>query len=152
MREIRFRAIDVNGNVRYGSVVSDKNKPVAIIQQMDNPINNGSASGWCFAVKPETVGQFTGLKDKHGKEIYNGHILYNHDNFGCITGWGGGEYDDNPDKKIVVWDDNDAKFKLDFVNPLYRGRGVSGYSLCKANCEKMFEVVGNIYEHEHLLE
>lgn len=68
---IKFRAIDVNGHVRYGSIVSDKQKPVAIIQQRENPINNGYATGWCFAIKPDTVRQLIGI-DKDGNELYEG--------------------------------------------------------------------------------
>lgn len=95
--------------------------------------------------------QFTGLLDKYGKEIYEGDVIYNCNSFGCVTGWGGGEQDDNPTKKIIAWDNNDSRFKLDFVNPSYRGRGVSGYTLSKGNCDKLFEVIGNIYENPDLI-
>lgn len=65
MRDIKFRALDSigDGHWRYGYVFHN-GKFWAI---KDGIVTVG--------VREETIGQYTGLKDRNGKEIYEGDVL-----------------------------------------------------------------------------
>lgn len=128
--KVRMDGSPVESNWVYGGIFHPNNSggDFSIIYSYD-PIEKRT-------VYADTVGQYTGLTDKNGTKIFEGDILI------YVVG---GEYDID-EKYLVVFDDDEAAFKVRFY---YEGK-VACYYDDIAPCEH-FEVIGNIYDNPELL-
>ena len=131
MREYKFRAKIKNPHVDewvYGYLVSECY------------INEKNKLGYT-PVRKETVGQYTGLHDKNGKEIYEGDIIeFSYDMFI-------GDFDTFVAKGKIVFEEG-AFYVEVFENE--RTTEDEAYLLYSINLDTI-EVIGNIYENEELL-
>ena len=135
MREIIFRGKRMdNGEWVYGSLFVGFKKcyicPEAIA--MYN-FDGALCLGGFIEVDPSTVGQYTGLKDKNGKRIFEGDIL-------------GSRYDklypDDVAIEVVKWFRNGWYIQQENNLP---------DALCEYGVLYYSEVIGNIHDNPELL-
>ena len=142
-REIKFRGQKLNSNEWvYGSLAYffNNKKNTCIMpncyfgtrdfgeqdEQGKPIIEDEMALGGFINVKPETVGQFTGLYDKNGKEIYEGDVIkYTQHHFNT----------DMTKEKVKV-----VKWKYDKWGVYETNAG-----------ESDIEIIGNIYQNPELI-
>ena len=88
-----------------------------------------------YEVIPETIGQFTGLLDKNGKEIYEGDIIRSYDS------------ENNPIIHSISWDNKKVCYVATMLqHPLIGGPIYKGWI---DEFEK--EVIGNVFDNPELL-
>lgn len=138
-REIKFRAKRVDNNEWiYGYFGIDHNDKSYIFLVEDVGMSIGKSLVQ-YEVVPETVGQFTGLTDKNGLDIYEGDIIRTERNTAVVS-FGNKEY------IIKIYDKSDM---IEINGWLVTNKNGHSETLDSSFCEG--EVIGNIHSNPELI-
>nr|DAN74162.1 MAG TPA: YopX protein [Caudoviricetes sp.] len=130
MREIKFRGKRLdNGEWIKGNSIVRVGDGFFICDWTGVAIKKSEFYNLFTEVAPATVGQYTGLKDKNGREIYEGDIIGGSN--GSINGW------EWPFKSEIKWNDEECGFNT----PNW------GYM----DSTHYYNVLGNIHDNPELL-
>lgn len=137
MREILFRGKRIDGEWKYGNLlVAGANKDVCYIMEFAEQH---------YRVETETVGQYTGIKDRNGKMIFEGDIIH--------ARYREHDYPHHWAKGYVVFENGTFKINVTESNnavehKMYCDENVLAFSIENnfLNRHYKLEVIGNIYD------
>lgn len=138
MREILFRGKrTANGEWVYGYLVKHDEKYYIYYEKPDEMCQTGN---WLCnkEVVPETVGQYTGLKDKNGKKIFEGDIVKSK-KYGKTIGH---SIVNDFDVFVVIYEP--AMFRLENTHRAFNLVGKVGKGID-------YEIIGNIHDNPELM-
>ena len=137
MRPIKFRGKRVDTDEwTFGSLVECHNGRMGIVSMTKYCEENG-IEALIDEVSTETVCQYTGLKDKNGKEIWEGDIV----KAPLLDPIFGDVLSDAFDNVEIAFNNGS------FVVAYYKGR----HNIYLQDLHSMVEVIGNIYDNPELL-
>lgn len=135
-REIKFRGKRIKAEDKLERWIEGSYIEYTNIHN-DKVIRIVSKSGYQNEVYIDTIGQFTGLHDKNGKEIYEGDIVQMHIENGNIL-------------LVVTWNLEVGAWLLKLKGCNIEGVRTLGEWL--RDSSSVIQVVGNIYDNPELLE
>ena len=129
MREIEFRGKDKKtGEWRYGDLITASGRSYILPEY--SPVSILGRHEWVdgfHEVIPETVGQYTGLKDKNGVKIYEGDVV-------LFSGHYLGDNFENELTETIQWYDREICYNWKLTGTGFQ----DGPEWC--------EVIGNIHD------
>ena len=164
-RDILFRGKRGNGKWVYGSLVMSGDFCPAIYYPKESE-GLVKQFDWCY-VHYDTIGQYTGLKDKNGKEIFEGDIIRVSEYENILTG----EFNDAPDRfDQFTLDEIKGDLRQSYTSPVEWEEGTFCIStksdwlhhndmflavlfgdMKRSNPIFDFEVIGNIHDNPDLI-
>lgn len=138
MREFKFRGLTIGNEWVLGHFTHLK-------KDMNNIkngyyISNSEGSPFAFSVRPETVGQYIGIKDKNNKPIYEGDLVKTQWQHCGVT---------NFDYEITgIIEYRQATCAFIIYDP-ENGKDYFIYSFCQEEFLEI-EIIGNVYENPEL--
>ena len=132
MREILFRGKQISDGEWVEGYLGIEVNNSPVIQWCEFDENYGVDCVEESAVIPETVGQYTGLKDKNGRKVFEGDIL---------SGYLDDLFPEEESRYEVIWHDYGWHIRSNGL------LDTPDNGWLKEN----FEVIGNIYDNPELL-
>ena len=140
-REIEFRGFD-SREWRYGDLEYNRKDDVARI----HTYKEDGSYGKQYLVDPYTVGEFTGMRDRHGKKVFEGDVVRRKESaFGYVK-TGVVKYDCHLGAFVLEYESYGETCKSTFDNEFSENDGN-----CTIRGTYSYEVIGNVYDNSDLL-
>ena len=131
LRTIKFRGFNKKRGIwLYGNYILNRGAHFIAPQEF------ADGKTWeDYEVEEESIGQFTGLTDKNGKEIYEGDIVQ----------WGDTEH---KIKQVVEFRNGAFGYVYDTIGSFVPYAANTNFDFAALGTDKRFEVIGNTFSDD----